>query len=214
MDVATATNTIFSPTGFAAQPENRAVSPTFETANLKFEIGLWLSGLESFLNISNYSFVDENRAKAASRDWTIEFRLTHSTLLLCSKMAFQLERIIKDHDSASDENREINSNANSDHFEISADDIYKLSQALKDSVLLNEGLLRAAPLKFGEWTAWGNFLSDKLKNLEAVEKFIQFAEKTGEEFLPAAFQEFSKIVRCHLRWKPICGLLCRALQKF
>ena len=183
MDVATATNTTFNPTSFAVQEENAPALSTLDAADLKFELGLWLSGLESFLNIRNFSFVEENRAKAASRDWTIEFRLTHSTLLLCSKMAFQLERIVKNRDFSSDENLLTN------ELEINSDEIYKLSQALKDSVLLNEGLLRAAPLKFGEWTAWSNFLSDKLRNLDAVDKLIQSAEKTGEEFLPDEFRQ-------------------------
>lgn len=183
MNVATATNTNFNPTNFAVQEENKPVSVTFDAANLKFELGLWLSGLESFLNIRNHSFVEESRAKAASRDWTIEFRLTHSTLLLCSKMAFQFEKIIKERDFSANENNEINLG----EFEISADEIYKLSRALKDSVLLNEGLLRAAPLRFGEWTAWSNFLSGKFKTVEAVEKLINAAEKTGEEYLPDAF---------------------------
>ena len=186
LDVATATNTTFNPTSFAVQEENALALSALDAADLKFELGLWLSGLESFLNIRNFSFVEENRAKAASRDWTIEFRLTHSTLLLCSKMAFQLEGAIKNRDFSSDENDE---NRLTNELEINPDEIYKLSQALKDSVLLNEGLLRAAPLKFGEWTAWSNFISDKLRNLEAVDKLIQSAEKTGEEFLPDVFRQ-------------------------
>ncbi|MGI8493958.1 MAG: hypothetical protein ACR2L1_01430 [Pyrinomonadaceae bacterium] len=47
---------------------------------------------------------------------------------------------------------------------------------------------RAAPLKFGEWTAWSNFLADKLKNSEAVDKLVRSAEKTGEDFLPDVFR--------------------------
>ena len=186
MDVATATNTTFTQTNFAVHEETAPVLTAHETADLMFEIGVWLSGLESFLNIRNHSFAEDGGAKAASRDWTIEFRLTHSTLLSCSKMAFQLERIIKNRDFSSDENDKIQL---TNEFEISADEVYQLSQTLKDSVLLNEGLLRAAPLKFGEWTAWSNFLSDKLKNLEAVGKLIESAEKTGEEFLPDAFRQ-------------------------
>ncbi len=192
LDVAAATNTNFNPSGFAVQHEAKIVSPSLDVSELKFELGLWLSGLESFFNIRNYSFLEENRSKAGSRDWTTEFRLTHSTLLLCSKLAFQLERIIKEQ-SATNETGENEmfkgfglSGNNSD---INAEEIYVLSQALKDSVLLNEGLLRAAPLRFGEWTAWGNFLSGKLKNLTAVEKIIQSAEKTGEEYLPEAFKQ-------------------------
>ena len=176
MDVALNTATTFNPTNLssASVVEGNTVSvfPESEANDLVFELGLWLSGLESFLNIRNHSFVEEHRAKAASRDWTKEFRLTHSTLLLCSRLTFQLSRQIKEQAFAT---------------EIDADEIYQLSNALKDAVLLNEGLLRAAPLRFGEWTAWSNFLADKFKAVEAFAKLIKSAEKTGEAFLPALF---------------------------
>jgi hypothetical protein len=70
-----------------------SVFPTNDFSELLFELGLWLSGLESFLNVRNHSFVEESRAKAASRDWTKEFRLTHSTLLLDSPDTFGLCQI-------------------------------------------------------------------------------------------------------------------------
>ncbi len=176
MDVALNTATTFNPTNLSSasvvEGETVSVFPENEASDLVFELGLWLSGLESFLNIRNHSFVEEHRAKAASRDWTKEFRLTHSTLLLCSRLTFQLSRQIKEQAFAT---------------ELDADEVYQLSNALKDAVLLNEGLLRAAPLKFGEWTAWSNFLADKFKAVEAFAKLIKSAEKTGEAFLPALF---------------------------
>lgn len=152
-----------------------------------FELGLWLSGLESFLNVRNHSFTEENRAKSLTRDWTKEFRLTHRALLLCSKLTFQLGKAVQEQNLPESmkvgELEDLNSPAK--QFEISADEIYKLSQALKDSILLNESLLRAAPLKFAEWTAWSNFHADKLKGIAAFHLLIKRAEKTGEEFLPA-----------------------------
>ena len=176
MDVALNTATTFNPTNLSSasvvEGNTVSVSPEVEANDLVFELGLWLSGLESFLNIRNHSFVEEHRAKAALRDWTKEFRLTHSTLLLCSRLTFQFSRQIKEQAFAT---------------EIDADEIYQLSNALKDAVLLNEGLLRAAPLRFGEWTAWSNFLADKFKAVEAFAKLIKSAEKTGEAFLPALF---------------------------
>lgn len=156
--------------------KNALLSPVLGIDELAFEIGFWFSGLESFLNIRNHSFVEESRQKAASRAWTREFRLTHSTLLLCSKLIFELGKVLK------------NQNLNDKEFEIGADAIFELSQTLKESVLLGEGLLRAAPLKFSAWMAWSNLLAGKLKNLAAFEKFISIAEKTGESFLPDALQ--------------------------
>ena len=151
-------------------PENDAGSvPLSETDGLIFELGLWLSGLESFLNIHNQSFTDESRKKSSQRDWTKEFRLTHSTLLLCSRMTLQLGKIIKERKTSPAESSE---NAFADERmsainSIGEEDVFRLSSALKDAVLLNEGLLRGAPLRFGEWTAWSNSLRDKFESVES-----------------------------------------------
>jgi hypothetical protein len=191
LEVAVTTTAIYEPNTLpkarVADGETMPVLSSIEKDELIFELGLWLSGLESFLNIRNHSFIEENRAKAASRDWTKEFRLTHSTLLLCARLTFQLSKILKkqpaeEEFSALDLLDELGKAG--DNFEISKDEIYKLSLALRDAVLLNEGMLRAAPLKFGEWTAWSNMLSGKLKSVEIVSKLVTRAEKTGENFLP------------------------------
>lgn len=169
------------------------IFPVSDVNELTFELGLWLSGLESFLHIRNHSFADENRAKTSTRDWTKEFRLTHSTLLLCSKLNFQLGKALRERNafqsnqSGKDTLEDLN--LLTKEFEISSDDIYKLSLALKDSILLNESLLRAAPLKFGEWTAWSNSLSEKLKTIETFDKLIKTAERSGEEFLPGILRK-------------------------
>lgn len=168
-------------------------SPVSDVNELAFELGLWLSGLESFLNIRNHSFADENRSKTSTRDWTKEFRLTHSTLLLCSKLNFQLGKALRERNNL--QSAQFGKDSLEDltlltkEFELSSDDIYKLSLALKDSILLNESLLRAAPLKFGEWTAWSNSLSEKLKTIETFDKLIKTAERSGEEFLPEVFHK-------------------------
>ena len=192
MDAAViSTTSIYEPktlmTASADKGETSHDSAVPDRETLFFELGLWLSGLESFLNLRKHSFIEENRAKAASRDWTKEFRLTHSTLLLCSRLTFQLSKILRQTDSGGGEN---NLDLIADlgfalqESEISKDEIYKLSQVLKDSVLLNEALLRAAPLKFGEWSAWSNTLAEKLKSVEIFPKLINRAEEAGERYLP------------------------------
>lgn len=204
MDVAVSTTTsIYEPnaltTANSVKGEKPPVLTTTDKDTLFFELGLWLSGLESFLNIRNHSFIEENRAKAAARDWTKEFRLTHSTLLLCSRLTFQLGKILKLPENEKSQNTLDlidGLDITPENTEISKDEIYKLSLVLKDAVLLNEGLLRAAPLKFGEWAAWGNTLSEKLKSVEIVSKLITRAEKTGEGFLP-------EILTALLESKPI-----------
>ncbi len=195
LDFALTTTSIYEPpvlptasTDRTDKIETLPVSISSDRDELFFEVGLWLSGLESFLNIQNHSFIEENRAKASARDWTKEFRLTHSTLLLCSRLTFQLSKLLKRRADAKTEENSLNLIANLEistpDVEISKEEIYKLSVAFKDAVLLNEAMLRAAPLKFGEWSAWSDTLSEKLKSVEVVSKLITRAEKTGERYLP------------------------------
>lgn len=177
MDVAVIETAHFNPTNPPATDAAHdelvpAAAPAPESGELIFELGFWFSGLESFLNIRNHSFADENRMRATSRDWAKEFRLTHSTLLLCSRLTTQLGKALK------------NKNEETGERAVSPDELFRLSTALKDAVLLNEAMLRAAPLKFGEWTAWSNSLSEKLKSNEAIQKLVVLAEKAGENSLP------------------------------
>ncbi len=197
MDVAVSQTSNFDSTNLSATSavldEAAPNSSAIAANDSAFELGLWLSGLESFLNIRNHGFTEENRAKSLTRDWTKEFRLTHQALLLCSKLTFQFGKNVKEQNLPLPDSREVGKsedlNSSVNHFEIGADELYKLSQALKDSILLNETLLRATPLKFAEWTAWSNFLTEKLKGVAVFDRLIKLAEKTGAEFLPTVLQE-------------------------
>lgn len=170
----------FQSTDAALEAVKKMPLPTFDADESAFELGLWLSGLESFLNIQNQSFIVENHSKSGHRDWTKEFRLTHSTLLRCSGLTFQIARAINKKENDLEEGVNI--------FGISTEELQKLSKTLKESVLLSQGLLRAEPVHFREWTAWSNALSAKLKESEAFVKFIKFAEKSGETFYPEIMQ--------------------------
>jgi hypothetical protein len=199
LDVSTtSTTTTFNPANLSttsAPDETVFSAPAISARELGFELGLWLSGLESFLQVRNHSFAGDagNRAKKSNRDWTKEFRLVHSTLLLCSKLTLQLSKTIKDknfNDRTGDGRIDLITNLNAAPFEFSdAEELAELSASLVDSILLNEGLLRASPLRFSEWTAWSNFLSAKLKAAEVCGKLIAAAEKEGENFLPKKLRD-------------------------
>lgn len=188
MDAAVIQTSNFNQTNLSVEDggdeEIRFVSPVFAARRLTFELGLWLSSLESFLNVGNHVFAEEIRAKPAARDWTKEFRLTHSSLVICSELTFQLGKTLrKQTDSLPD------SALISKEFQIDADEIYNISEALRDAILLNEGLLRGAPLRFGEWTAWSRFLAEKLKNLSVFHSLIEIAETESSGFLPEIFRD-------------------------
>lgn len=146
-----------------------------------FELGLWFSGLESFLDVRNHFFSEDGK-DATSRDWTREFRLTHSTLLHCSRLtnqlAARLDAAAAGRESIDPELAELITRAEAGN----------LALMLRDASLINEGLLRAAPLRFGEWSAWGNSLLEKFDAEETVGRLVRAAEKSGERNVPAAFE--------------------------
>ena len=192
MDVAVIETSTFNPTTpplmKTVEPEAVSFASAIDVERLTFELGLWLSGLESFLNIRNHSLADESRAKVAARDWTKEFHLTHSTLLLCSEMTFRLGKTLKEKRNTA-ETDILSVERSGENPPVSSEEIFRLAAVLKDAVLLSEGLLRAAPLKFGEWTAWSNSLSDRFRQTEAFQKLINTAEKSGEESLPEGLRK-------------------------
>lgn len=160
-------------------------APVGTASDIEFQLGLWLSGLESFLKLRSNTLVEESRN---SQDWSKEFRLTHSVLLLCSQLSLKFSSAIsvysEDLKSEKQENKETTAGLTGD-----PDGILELAFALRESVLLSEGLLRAAPLNFEEWIAWSNSLADKLKNVSAVKQLIRNAESEGEKFLPEGLKE-------------------------
>ena len=158
------------------------VSTAPVASDVTFQLGLWFSGLQSFLQIRNYSFTGKSE-KAGGRDWMKEFYLTNSALLLCSKLTLQLVKFFESQKISETEN-DYRNVAGFDFEEVS-----KLSETLKNLVLMNEMMLRSAPASFSEWMAWSNILSDKLRQTETVQKAIKQAEEEGEKFLPEILQD-------------------------
>ena len=195
MDVSTtqtSTNSTNMLSANAVRDETAPAANALNADEIIFELGLWLASLESFLNLRNHFFTEENTSKAASRDWAREFRLTHSTLLRCSNLTYKLGRILNKQNAEQPDQIGKDVFETLDAREVSAkldsNEIYEFSQMLKDAVLLNESLLRAQPLKFGEWKAWSNLVAEKIGKSEAAEKLVEAAEKTSEEFLPQALK--------------------------
>ena len=154
-----------------------------DSENLKFQLGLWLSGLESFLKLYSNTLARENYL---SHDWSKEFRITHSVLLLCSRLSLEYAHHLK-HEGDSKGGAGKHVGTIEDEMKtpnLSYREVFGLASALKESVLLSEVLLKADSLKFSDWTAWNDSLFDKLKNLVAVQKLINAAEDVGGKYLP------------------------------
>lgn len=179
-----------------AYRDHDVIPNSFE--DIEFRLGLWLSGLESFLNLRANTLVEESKN---THDWSKEFRLTHSVLLHCSKLSLEYSKFYRAKASENEldllDSPAFGAHANS----CDADGILRLSAALRESAQLSEGLLRAAPLKFGEWIAWSNSLASKLKSVEVVDQLIKKAESEGEKYLPDQFGQLLKTGNIPAAWE-------------
>jgi hypothetical protein len=160
--------------------DTTAVSPDQGGAETAVELGIWLSGLESFLGGGHYAFRVGDAAKAVG-DSSKEFRLTHSTLLRCHMLSVKLSVLRSREKAAGTSNRLGLTDAESDEF----------AAALRDAVQMGQCIVRAEPLGIGEWKAWSNLLSEKFDRLAAFHKLIRYAEARGEEFLPEPLRSFA-----------------------
>ena len=75
---------------YTSVPETAHGMSVADSPATAMSLGIWLTSLKSFLNIRNHSITEENRTRAAHRDWSGEFRLTQMTLLRCSRLSYEL----------------------------------------------------------------------------------------------------------------------------
>ncbi len=154
----------------------KTVSPERGNTETAVELGIWFSGLESFLSVGHYTF----RVRDAARptvDFTIESRLTQSTLMRCMKLNARL--LVEQRDDS------VRSH------DLTIDELNELASALRDSIQIGQCILRAEPIGIGEWKAWCNLLSEKFGRLNAFHKLIRHAEAQGEQFLPEPLKSFA-----------------------
>lgn len=179
------------PVRSGGEAEIRLAPPVADASRPTFELGFWLASIESFLKVGDYAFSDEARIKGATRDWAKEFRLTRSGLAVCSETAFRLGKILEKQNGV--QSPESLNNSPQEAFVksietgINAPEIDKLFIVLRNAILLNDALLRAAPLGFGEWTAWNDYLSEKLEDLPVCRALVRAAEAESADFLPPVF---------------------------
>lgn len=149
----------------------RNVAPIYRD-DLIVELGIWLSGIESFLVSGHHSFADVR--DRPSSDSTKEFRLVHSTFQRCSML---VGRLISTANANSTRQESITR-------EIKRSELLDLQLAIRDLSLLSDGLIQSNSLGAGEWKAWSRLVSIRLYSVSAFTKFIRHAESAGEKYLP------------------------------
>jgi hypothetical protein len=147
----------------------------WDADDLAFELGIWLSGLESFLNTGGSFLAGKDRTKDATRDWKRECRLTHSVLMICSKLNFRLQQITGAEGVMDEAN---------DAQNISRSELGKFGRLLHEAIVMSEGLDLNSTLNFADWTSWSRALLLKLTTSSTFHKFVNRSARVGENYLP------------------------------
>jgi hypothetical protein len=151
-------------------------SNTIATADdLAFEVGLWLSGLESFLGSRPRLAGPANRGGQPSDDRTSEFRISRTALLNAARLNLQLARELSTGGSAES---------------ITRDETDQLFHQLRDAIVLSTGMMRAEPILAHEFKAWGTTLREGLLSSPVARQFMEFAAEAGRHRLPSGVDGF------------------------
>lgn len=142
------------------------------------ELGIWLSGLESFLASGVRSF-NVVRESAPVIDSIKEFRLVHITLQRCTILNARL---------LNSESENLKPGA-ANTPKIKPNDLFELSKVLREATVLSEPLIHSKSIGAGEWNAWGNLLTNRFQTLPAFLGLIRFAEEAGRKFLPESLNQ-------------------------
>ena len=162
-----------------ARGEN-IIPPNRDAADAAVELGIWLSGIESFLSVGHYAFRLRDADKSAI-DHSKEFRFIQSTLLRCVKLNARL--LVLQSRSEPD---------GIDLFDVlTRPELDELAAAFRESIQIGQCMIRAEPLGSGEWKACRSLLSERFARLDAFHKLIRYAETSGEEFLPEPLKSFA-----------------------
>lgn len=157
----------------ADQQALKPAPPLVREDEIAVELGIWLSGLESFLGAGHNSFAGVLERRELP-DLRKEFRLIHSAIQRCALLNVQL---LNTRGRRSTGESEIG-----DHVEIG--ELSQLLAVLRDALLFSQGLINSNSLSFGEWKVWCNFLSQRFAGVPIFLELVRFAEESGEKFLP------------------------------
>lgn len=148
--------------------------PLREPDDLLFEIGLWLSGLEGFLD--NWERISRETQKAGDPEaiWNKELRLTFSALLTCAELNYELRRALAS-------GKEVEG--------VSVEDCDALVIELRDLITLNRSLIAGGAAKFDSWKAWKLLIAERLRTLPTFLKFSRLWGRDGLEHLPSGLKQ-------------------------
>ncbi len=185
-------------------PEVVRVGPNLtpdDIAELRFQLGLWIRGLEAFCAIGRHAFPGNANRTATDTSYKSECRIVNSVLLRCSEIIYQIVRFDQE-------------------MGIEIDPSIRESEgSIKMLLAANAVFVRSDALRFDEWHAWCRMTSSNLRSLEVYLAFERDFPRYGEEYLPKKLidairaEQLSNIDRRELRaFAPRFGGLLRSLE--
>lgn len=135
-------------------------------SELRFELGLWVRGLENFCSIGKRAFNAGSKTSIAGRNYRSELHITQAVLIKCSELTAELHR-----------------NASAAVEPVEAD-VVEIEKLIKTLLTLNVALVRQDSINFAEWNAWCEMLTERVKRAALYAAFDEEFSRSGEEFLP------------------------------
>jgi len=163
-----------------------------------FELGLWLLGLKSYLKTRNHPFLEGNKAKASTKNWSSEARLMRSALLQCTRLALRLNAPPLKKESETDETQEspelsaVSDSVETDfrhEHKFDPESLIELAAFLRNAVIVNENLLGSAEITFQGWLAFSSIFGEGLERLAIARELIDDAENQAAAHLPPELTE-------------------------
>ncbi len=150
--------------------------PVMDAAETEFELGLWFSGLESFL--CNWERISRDTQKLGdpNANWLKEFRLCNSALIIIAELNYELRRALV-------------AGSGTPRSAMTKDDCDALVLVLRELLSLNRKLIDSRQLDFDAWRAWRMLLTEKLRSSGAILRFSSIWGRDGLEHLPAGLQQ-------------------------
>lgn len=144
------------------------------------DLGIWLSGLESFLATGHGVFRDPGDRRN-DPDTSREFLLVNAALQRCSLISARILSL----------NGGINPKQASVTWGITFGDIAVLADELRSVVLLGNGCTNSGKVGTGEWEAWARLIASRLSSIHTFTALIRQAESQGDEYLPSPLFELA-----------------------
>jgi len=150
--------------------DENAFEDAFVSADLYFELGQWLAGLESFCKIGRSMFLGNRETLSADRKYLAEFSICRAILLRCAELSRALRA-----DKTTDP-------------EFTRSRLHEVERFIPDALVLNSAIARSPETNGQEWAAWCHALTDRLVRLQIVKDFSHDFLHAGEYALPNGVQ--------------------------